>query len=151
MKPLRRETDADVIRPSLSHNGLLALGCLAAGIGLLRMENAEAEGATIMAVFLLLSAAVIMATHLPGCTGVWLDDDGFRTCEVYRCERYRWSEVGPFVARRRLLGTGVDFAYTPRGETAAQTRSLPRGLGGSGTKIAERMNRRRDRASGAAR
>ena len=30
MKPLRRETDADVIRPSLSHNGLLALGCLAA-------------------------------------------------------------------------------------------------------------------------
>ena len=148
MTRLRRDADdADTIRPSLLHNGFLALGCLLLGVALLRAEAADVDGATLMAGFLLLSAAVIMATHLPGCTGIWLDDEGFLLRDMYKSERYRWSEVGPFVVRRRLIGSAVEFAYTPSGETAPQTRALPRGLGGSGWKIAERMNRRRERAA----
>jgi hypothetical protein len=143
--------DPDVIRPSLLHNGLLALGCLAMGIGLLRVEDPAIRGAVAMGIFLLFCAAVIMAVHLPGCTGVWLDDDGFLVRDMYRSERYRWSEVGPFVLRRRVLGSGIDFAYTPPGGSVSETRSLPRGLVGSGRKIAQRMNQRRERASPAVR
>jgi hypothetical protein len=137
---------SDTIRPSLLHNGVLALGCLVMGVVLLRMDDAKVEGAVYLAAFLVFCAAVIMATHLPGCTGIWLDDDGFLARDMYKSERYRWSEVGPFVPRRRLLGSGVEFLHTPPGKTAGETRSLPRGLGGSGWKIAERMNRRRERA-----
>jgi hypothetical protein len=142
--------ESNTIRPSRLHDGLLALGCLIMGIGLLRVEDATVEGAAYMGAFLLFCAAVVMATHLPGCTGVWLDDDGFLVRDLYKSRRYRWVEVGPFVVRRRLLGFGVDFPYTPPGKTTAETCSLPRGLGGSGWKIAERMNRRRERASASA-
>ena len=141
--------DPDVIRPSLAHNGFLALGCLILGVALFRAEGAKIEGALFMGIFLLLSAGVIMITHLPGCTGVWLDDGGFLVRDMYKSERYRWSEVGPFMVRRRLFGTGVEFAYTPPGETAPQVRSLPRGLGRSGWRIVQLMNQRRERALGA--
>jgi hypothetical protein len=141
--------DPDVIRPSLAQNGFLALGCLILGVALLREEAAKLEGALFMGIFLMLSAGVIMATHLPGCTGVWLDDEGFLVRDMYKSERYRWSEVGPFMVRRRLFGTGVEFAYTPPGETAPQARSLPRGLGRSGWRIVQLMNQRRERALGA--
>jgi hypothetical protein len=141
-----RNDEPDVIRPSLMHNGFLALGCLVLGVALFAMENAKIEGALFMALFLLASAAVIMATHLPGCTGIWLDDDGFLTRNMYKAERYRWTEVGPFTIRRRLLGSTVDFPYTPPGEDTPQSRSLPYGMGLPGWRIARRMNERRNRA-----
>lgn len=147
MNPFRRSVDdSDTIRPSLVQDGFLALGCVILGIGLLRMEGEDFEGATLVAAFVLVGAAVIMATHLPGCTGIWLDGEGFLMREMYKSERFRWSEVGPFMVRRRLLGLGVDFSYTPTGETVPVMRSLPRGLGDSGWKIALRMNGRRERA-----
>lgn len=141
--------DTNVIRPSLMYNGSLAFGCAVMGVALLHAEAAKVEGATLMAIFLMLSAVVIMATHLPGSTGVWLDDDGFLVRDMYRSERYRWSDVGPFMVRRRLLGSGIEFAYTPPGETVPQTRSLPRGLSRSGWRIVQLMNQRRERALGA--
>jgi hypothetical protein len=141
-----RKGESDVIRPSLMHNGFLALGCLILGIALFRVDTAKIEGALFMAIFLLLSAAVIMAAHLPGCTGVWLDDDGFLTRDMFKTERYRWTEVGPFTLRRRLFGSTVDFPYMPPGETMPQQRSLPRGMGRSGWRLVRRMNERRERA-----
>ena len=147
--PWQKE-DSDVIRPSLVHNGSLALACLVLGIALFTTDNAKIEGALFMAIFLVASAAVIMATHLPGCTGIWLDDDGFMTRNMYKAERYRWTEVGPFSIRRRLMGSTVDFPYTPPGETEPQARSLPHGMGRSGYRLAQRMNERRNRALAAA-
>ena len=144
MNPFRRRSDgeADVIRPSLLHGGLLALGCVLLALAALR----ESEAATVMAVLLLCGAAVLMAVHLPGCTGIWIDTDGFLVRDMYRSERYRWPEVGPFAVRRRLLGSAVEFAYMPPGGAVSEARTLPRTLGGSGWKIAERMNRHRERA-----
>lgn len=144
----RSVDDSDTIRPSLLQDGFLALGCLILGIGLLRMDAEDFEGAVLVAAFVLVGAVVIMAAHLPGCTGIWLDGEGFLVREMYRSERYRWSEVGPFMVRRRMLGLGVDFSYMPTGETVPVMRSLPRGLGDSGWKIALRMNGRRERAVG---
>ena len=137
---------SDTIRPSLIHNGTLALGCLVLGVALFRVESAKIEGALFMALFLVASAAVIMAAHLPGCTGIWLDSDGFLTRDMYKSERYRWSEVGPFTIRRRLLGTTVEFPYTAPGESQPQIRNLPRGLGRSGWRLVRFMNERRDKA-----
>jgi hypothetical protein len=149
MKLFRRApADSDTIRPSLLHNGSLGLGCLFLAVMLFRTDTATMEGALYMAIFLVISAGVILATHLPGCTGVWLDDEGFLMRDMYRSERYRWSEVGPFAVRRRLFGSGVEFPYTPPGETYPQSRSLPRGLGRSGWTIARMMNERRERATG---
>lgn len=142
----RRIGDEDVIRPSLMHNGFLALGCLVLAIALFRMDSAKVEGPILMAIFLLVSAAVIMSAHLPGSTGIWLDEDGFLTRDMYKSERFRWGEVGPFSIRRRLLGTGVEFAYTPPGESMPQTRSLPRGMGRSAWRLVRLMNERRNRA-----
>jgi hypothetical protein len=141
-----RKDESEAIRPSLMHNGSLALGCAGLAIALLAADHAKVEGAMLLAIFLLLSAAVIMAAHLPGCTGIWFDAEGFLTRDMYKAERYRWPEVGPFSIRRRLLATQVDFAYTAPGETAPQTRSLPRGMGRSALRLARRMNERRERA-----
>jgi hypothetical protein len=137
---------ADTIRPSLIHNGSLALGCFGLGIALFMVDSAKIEGAMFMALFLILSAAVIMAVHLPGCTGIWLDDDGFLVRDMYKSGRYAWSEVGPFNYRRRMMGASVEFAYTPPGETVPQMRSLPRGLGRSGWRLMQVMNERRNKA-----
>lgn len=150
MKLFRRvPDDRDTIRPSLMYNGVLGVGCLVFAAILLRTGPEKIEGAGLMAIFLVLSAGVILATHLPGCTGVWLDDDGFLVRNMYRSERYRWAEVGLFAVRRHLLGSTVDFPYTPPGETLPETRSLPVGLGRPGRKIARIMNDRRAHAVGA--
>lgn len=135
--------DKNVIRPSLMYNGFLAFGCLVLGIALMLPEAGKIEGAVFMGIFLLFSAAVIMAAHLPGCTGIWLDEKGFLTRDMYKSERYEWSEVGPFTLRRRLLGSGVEFPYQPTEEATPQARNLPRGMGGSGWKLAQFMNERR--------
>jgi len=145
-----RKDGPEAIRPSLMHNGFLALGCAGLAIALFRMDSAKVEGAVIFGIFLLLSAAVIMSAHLPGCTGIWFDREGFLTRDMYKSERYRWPEVGPFSIRRRLLSTTVDFLYTPAGGGDPETRSLPRGLGRSALRLARRMNERRERALGAA-
>ncbi len=141
--------DSNEIRPSLAYNGILALGCLIMAVILFRTGPMKVEGAGLMAIFLVLSAGVIMATHLPGCTGIWFDKDGFLMREMYRSERYRWAEIGPFIVRRRALGSSVDFPFTLPGETMPETRSLPRGLGRSAWKLARMMNERRARAVGA--
>ena len=149
MKLFRREPDdPDIIRPSLMYNGTLAAGCLLFAVLVLRTGTAKIEGAGLMAIFLVLSAGVILATHLPGCTGVWFDDDGFLIRDMYRSERYRWAEVGLFTVRRRVVGSSVDFPYTAPDGTYAETRSLPRGLGRSGWKLARMMNDRRTHAVG---
>jgi hypothetical protein len=145
-----RKDGSDAIRPSLMHNGSLAVASTGLAIALFSVESAKLEGALIFAIFLLLSAAVIMAAHLPGCTGIWFDDEGFLTRDMYKAEHYRWPEVGPFSIRRRLLATSVEFAYSPPGETMPQTRSLPRGLGRSALRLARQMNDRRERALGTA-
>jgi hypothetical protein len=137
---------SDIIRPSLIHNGSLALGCFGLGVALFMVDSAKIEGALFMALFLILSAGVIMAVHLPGCTGVWLDEGGFLTRDMYKSERYSWSEVGPFVYRRRMMGSSVEFPYTPPGETVPQIRSLPRGMGRSGWRLMQVMNERRNNA-----
>lgn len=140
------KSEADVIRPSLVHNGFLALGCLGLGIALIVADNAKIQGAMLLGFFLLASAAVIMAAHLPGCTGIWLDDDGFLMRDMYKTERYRWTEIGPFTLRRRLFGATVDFPLNDSGETIPQQRSLPRGMGRSGWRLMRYMNERRERA-----
>jgi len=145
LRPWRLD-DTDTIRPSLIYNGFLALGCLVLAIALFRAESAKIEGAVFMAIFLFFSAAVIMAAHLPGCTGIWLDKDGFVTRDMYKSERYLWSEVGPFALRRRMLGSGVEFPYIPSGDGKPATRSLPRGLGRTGWKLVRFMNERRSQA-----
>ena len=138
--------DGDTLRPSLVFNGTLALGCLLFAAILFRTDPAEAKAAFLWAIFLVFSAAVILATHLPGCTGVWLDDDGFTVRDMYKSTRYRWSEVGGFVMRRRLLGTEVEFPYSSPDGGPTQARHLPRTLNRAGWKIAAMMNRRRERA-----
>jgi hypothetical protein len=87
-----------------------------------------------------------MAAHLPGCTGIWLDDEGFLTRDMYKTERYKWSEVGTFVLRRRMLGSGVEFPYQPTEDAVPEARHLPRGMGRSGWRLAQFMNERRDQA-----
>jgi hypothetical protein len=136
----------DTVRPSLMYNGFLALGCLVLGIALFRAEAAKVEGAVFMGIFLLFSAAVIMAAHLPGCTGIWLDKDGFLARDMYKSERYEWSQVGPFMLRRRMLGSGVEFPYRPSEDADPQARHLPRGMGGSSWKLVQFMNERRNQA-----
>jgi hypothetical protein len=146
-----RKDEPEAIRPSLVHNGSLALGCAGLAIALFVADHSKVEGALLLAIFLLLSAAVIMAAHLPGCTGIWFDGEGFLSRDMYKAERYRWTEVGPFSIRRRLLATSADFAYMAPGETAPQTRSLPRGMGRSAVRLARQMNARRERALASAR
>jgi len=147
MKPFWKSPyDGDTLRPSLAFNSTLALGCLVFAAILFRTDPAEAKAAFLWAIFLVFSAAVILATHLPGCTGVWLDDDGFTVRDMYKSTRYRWSEVGSFVMRRRLLGTEVEFPYSPPDGGPTQARHLPRALNRPGWKIALMMNRRRERA-----
>lgn len=141
-----RAGDGNTIRPSLLHNGFLALGCLFLAVALFVAEDAKIEGAFFLAIFLIFSAGVIMMAHLPGSTGIWLDEDGFTARDMYKSERYRWSEVGPFMLRRKLLGKSIEFPYQPPGETRPQARSLPRGLGRSGWRLMRFMNERREAA-----
>ena len=132
--------ETEVIRPSLLHNGFLALGCLILAVALFRLDPADIQGAYYMGAFLLFSALVIMTTHLPGATGIWIDREGFLLRDMYKSERYRWDEVGPFIVRRRLFGKGIEFSYQPLDGGPLETRSLPRGLGGAPWKVAKRMN-----------
>ena len=67
----RQPNDPNTIRPSLAYNGILALSCLIMAVILFRSGPMNVKGAGLLAIFLVLSAGVIMATHLPGCTGIW--------------------------------------------------------------------------------
>ena len=143
-----RQDDPDVIRPSLLYNGFLAAGCLVLAAAMFGADGGSYDSALVMILFLVFSAAVLLASHLPGSTGVWLDNDGFETRELYKSERFRWSEVGPFTTRRRLLGTMVEFALIDSDARLPEAKQLPRGLGRSARKLMRLMNERRDRALG---
>ncbi|MEM9683188.1 MAG: hypothetical protein AAF942_07975 [Pseudomonadota bacterium] len=143
-----QQEDPDVIRPSLLYNGFLAGGCLILAVAMFGAEAGSYDSALFMVLFLLFSAGVLLASHLPGSTGVWLDDDGFETRELYKSERFRWADVGPFTVRRRLLGTMVEFALIDPDAKLPEAKQLPRGLGRSAWKLMRLMNERRDRALG---
>lgn len=129
-----------VFRPSWIHNGFLAVGCLILAAALFRMDPQTGQGALYMAGFLIFSALIILSTHLPGCTGVWVDRDGFLVRDMYRTDRYRWDEVSAFVVRRKVLGKSIEFSYSPSDGGDVQARSLPRGLTGSVWGVAKKMN-----------
>lgn len=130
----------DLIKPSWVQNGFLALGCLILAFGLFRLDPDKVEGSLYMSIFMVFGAVVLMSSHLPGSTGVWLDRDGFLVREMYKSERYRWDEVGPFIVRRKLLGKSIEFPYTPAGEELPKVRSLPRAIGASAWSVAQKMN-----------
>ncbi len=134
------EGETEVIRPSVLHNGFLALGCVLAAAVMFKVDPARVQGAVYMGGFLVFGALVIMSSHLPGSTGIWVDRDGFLVRDMYKSERYRWDEVGPFIIRRKLIGKGIEFAYQPADGGLPQVRLLPRGLGGAPWQIAKRMN-----------
>jgi len=140
--------ETDVIRPSLLHNGFMALGCAIMAGAMFRAGAQSIEGATYLGIFLSLGATMFLVSHLPGCTGVWLDRDGFLVRDLYSSRRYEWHEVGIFDVRRKMLGRGIDFAYRPLGADRAEARSLPRGVGGSVWTVAKKMNDWRVRATG---
>jgi len=134
------EGETEVIRPSVLHNGFLALGCvLGAGV-LFTLDPGKVQGAVYMGGFFLFGALVIMSSHLPGSTGVWVDRDGFLVRDMYKSERYRWDQVGHFFIRKKLFGKGIEFAYQPADGGPLEVRLLPRGLGGAPWQIAKRMN-----------
>ena len=132
--------ETEVIGASWLHNGFLALGCLILAAALFRMEPGKVQGAIYMAGFLVIGAGVILSAQLPGCTGVWLDRDGFLVRDMYKSYRYGWDEVGPFIIRRRLFGKGIEFAYTPKDGGRIESRALPRGVGRSPWTVAKKMN-----------
>ena len=140
--------ETDVIRPSLLHNGFMALGCAIMAGAMFRAGAESIEGATYLGIFLSLGATMFLASHLPGCTGIWLDRDGFLVRDLYSSRRYEWNEVSIFDVRRKLLGRGIDFAYRPADADRPEARSLPRGVGGSVWTVAKKMNDWRARATG---
>ncbi len=134
------EGETEVILPSVLQNGFLALGCLLAAGIMFRVDPAQVEAAVYMGGFFVFGAFVIMAVHLPGSTGIWIDRDGFLIRDMYKAERYDWDKVGPFIISRKLFGRGIEFAYRPAEGEPLQVRSLPRGLGGKPRHLAKRMN-----------
>jgi len=140
--------ETDVIRPSLLHNGFMALGCAIMAGAMFRAGSQSIEGATYLGIFLSLGATMFLVSHLPGSTGVWLDRDGFLIRDLYSSRRYEWSEVGIFDVRRKMLGRGIDFAYRPLDADRPEARSLPRGIGSSVWAVAKTMNDWRARATG---
>ena len=132
--------EVEELKPSWLHNGFLALGCLILAGAMFGLDPETNKGAIYMGAFLIFSALVILATHLPGATGVWIDRDGFLVREMYKTDRYSWDEVGPFITRRKLLGKAIEFPYAPADGGNVQARSLPRGLTGSVFSVAKKMN-----------
>jgi len=140
--------ETDVIRPSLLHNGFMALGCAIMAGAMFRAGAQSIEGATYLGIFLSLGATMFLVSHLPGSTGIWLDRDGFLIRDLYSSRRYEWNEVGIFDVRRKMLGRGIDFAYRPLDADRPEARSLPRGVGSSVWAVAKTMNDWRARATG---
>jgi len=134
--PGERET----IGPSWLHNGIMAAGCLVLAFVMFRLGEAQMRGAYWMSAFMVLSAFVFLAAHLPGATGVWIDRDGFLLREMYRAERFEWDRVGAFMVRRKLLGKAIEFTYDSPVSGRIESRTMPRGLAGSLWGVAKRMN-----------
>lgn len=130
----------EVIGPSWLHNGVMAAGCLMLAYFMFRLGVAQMKGAYWMSAFMVFSAFVFLAVHLPGATGIWIDRDGFVVRDMYRTERFEWEGVGPFMVRRKLLGKAIDFTYVSPDRDRVESRSLPRGLAGSIWMLAKRMN-----------
>lgn len=137
-KPPPGETE--VIGPSWLHNGVMAVGCLALAFVMFRLGVAQMKGAYWMSAFMVFSAAVFLAAHLPGATGVWIDREGFLVREMYRAERFEWERVSAFMVRRKLLGKAIEFTYDSPRSGRVEGRTLPRGLAGSLWGVAKRMN-----------
>lgn len=142
--------DSDTIGPSWLYNGFMASGCLIMAVALFQADSEIVGDGVYISFFLLFAAAVLLLSHAPGSTGVWLDRDGFLMREMYSSRRYEWDQVGRFEVRRKLLGKAIDFAVLSSDSGMAEVRSLPRGVGGSVWDVAKKMNEWRDRAVGEA-
>ena len=140
--------ETEFIKPSVVQNGFLALGCLVLAVGLFRLDPEKVEGSIYMAGFMVFGALVLMSAHLPGSTGIWLDRDGFLVRDMYKTERYRWDEVGPFIIRRKMIGKSIEFPYRPAGADLPKPRILPRSIGKSAWAVTQKMNDWRTWATG---
>lgn len=143
------DRDGLTIAPSLVGNAGTGIACILLAFGLFR-ARAAVEDVWLLSLFLVLGGVVFLAAHLPGATGLWLDREGFEMREMYKARRFQWQEVGVFTVRRKLIGTAIVFAYTPRAGGTPEEVSLPRGVGYSIAGVARTMNDWRARAVGEA-
>jgi hypothetical protein len=136
------------IRPSMTRGLAVVLGSVLLTVGFVRIGmtgTGPAYPAFLAAVLVGAGAVLAAVALLPGASGLWLDADGFELREIYSVKRYRWSEVGEFAVRRKILGRAVEFAYQPSGGKP-EKRSLSASYTIPAFRLAQLMNEWRERA-----
>jgi hypothetical protein len=101
------------LRPNRLKFFALAMGSLIfLLIGIWMIVDGEWKG-WFVTIFALVCLAVFIVAMLPGATYLALDDVGFTVCSLHRVRRYRWIDVGEFVAVKLTHNKMVMFNFSP--------------------------------------
>ena len=145
-----KKVDQFIARPSLPRNLLFALICVgfsAYMIQLAQADKTELLPAYLVAFLLTVGSVILLSSHLPNSSFLHLTKDGFEIRELFKSRYYLWSDVSRFSARRRLLGTTIEFVYVETTTGHGASVSLPTGYSISAFKLLTIMNEWRDQFS----
>jgi hypothetical protein len=112
------------LRPSRLKFFALATGSLIfLLIGIWMIVDGEWKG-WFVTIFALVCLAVFIVAMLPGATYLALDDVGFTVCSLHRLRRYRWIDVGEFVAVQLTYNKMVMFNFSPTFDRLSTIRKV---------------------------
>jgi hypothetical protein len=98
-------------------------------IGIWMIKDGEWKG-WFVAIFAVVCLVVFIKAMLPGATYLALDNIGFTVCSLHRIRRYRWSEVGEFVAVKLTYNKMVMFNFSPTFDRLSNIRKVNASMSG---------------------
>ena len=139
--------DEFVVFPSLPRNVLLSVVCVGFSVYLIQLAHTgrmEIPAAYLVTLILTAGSVILLSAHFPGASHLKLTHEGFEIRELYKSRFFPWDEVTQFVARRRFIGTTVEFMYLHPEIGQPVEESLPAGYAISAAKLLRTMNTWRD-------
>ena len=133
--------------PSLPRNVLLSVVCVGFSVFLIQLahtDRMEMPAAYLVTLILTAGSVILLSAHFPGASHLKLTHEGFEIRELYKSRFFPWDEVTQFVARRRFMGTTVEFTYVHPEIGQAVEEALPTGYAISAAKLLRTMNTWRD-------
>lgn len=143
-----QQPDELIFRPSLPRNLLFSIVCVGFGAYLILLAQDGRIGyfsALLVALLMTAGSGVLLGSHLPNASYLRLTPQGFEIRELFKSRYYNWNDVGLFAARRRLLGSTVDFVHLDPDTEIPQDKSIPTGYTISTYSLLEIMNEWRSR------
>ena len=148
MKSDPNNEDEFVVFPSLIRNILFSVVCVGFSAYLIQLahtDRMEIPAAYLVTLILTAGSIILLSAHFPGASHLKLTKDGFEIRELYKSRLFPWDEVATFVARRRFMGTTVEFMYLHPEIGQAVEESLPTGYAISAADLLQTMNAWRDK------